>query len=143
MASLKQNFGMTTEREPVEAAWRGYDAGVRMATTAIDALYRNPFFSDVVSRTLSMTLRWQQISSAVSGAVFTSFWKALGAPTSAEVQALSEQLRSLEHRLSQMPQKKDIQTILEQVRTLDARLHRTAPTATPLRTNHREERVAA
>jgi hypothetical protein len=143
MASLKQSFGMNTEKEAAEAAWTGYDAGVRMATAAIDALYRSPIFSDVVSRTLSATLRWQQVSSAVSSTVFTSFWKALGAPTSAEVQGISEQLRSLEQRLAQMPQKKDVQTILEQVRTLEARLHRTAPAATPLRGNPHNERIAA
>ncbi len=143
MASLKQGFGISTEKEATEAAWTGYDAGVRMATAAIDALYRNPVLSDVVSRTLNATLRWQQMSSAVSSTVFTSFWKALGAPTSAEVQGISEQLRSLEQRLSQMPQKKDVQTLREQVRTLEARLQRTTPAATPLRSNHHDERVAA
>ena len=143
MASLKQSFGISTEKEAAEAAWTGYDAGVRMAAAAVDALYRNPVFSDVVSRTLSATLRWQQLGSAVSSTVFTSFWKALGAPTSAEVQGISEQLRSLEQRLSQLPQKKDVQTLLEQVRTLEARLHRTTPAATPLRSNHHDERVAA
>jgi hypothetical protein len=143
MARLQQSFGMNTEKEATEAAWTGYDAAVRMLTSAVDSLYRSPVFSDLVSRTLNTTLRWQQISGAVSGAIFTSFWTAVGAPTAAEVQGLSEQLRSLEQRLSQLPQKKDVQNILDQIRTLDARLHRTTPTAASLRNNHHEERAAA
>jgi hypothetical protein len=141
MASLKWGFGMGEEKDVATAAWKGYDASVRMATATIDALYRNPLFSDVFSRTLSTMFRWQQISNVVSGTVFTSLWKTLGVPTSDEVQALSEQLRGLENRLSQMAQKKDVQTLLDQLRALDTRLPRTAPTV--VRTNHHEERAAA
>lgn len=141
MASLKWGVGMGEEKDAATAAWKGYDASVRMATATIDALYRNPLFSDVFSRTLSTMFRWQQIGNAVSGAVFTTLWKALGVPTSDELQALAEQLRGLENRLSQMAQKKDVQTLLDQLRALDARLPRTAPTV--VRTNHHEERAAA
>lgn len=143
LAGLKWSLGAGEEKEATEAAWKGYDAGVRATATAIDALYRNPLFSDLFGRTLSTVLRWQQIGNAVSGAVFTSVWKALGAPTAAEVHGLSEQLRSLEHRLAQLPQKKDVQTLVDQVRSLEARPPRTAPTVVVPRTNHHDERAAA
>jgi hypothetical protein len=140
LAGLKWSLGAGEEKTATEAVWKGYDAGVRMTSTAIDTLYRNPLFSTIFGRTLSTALQWQQVGNAVSGAVFTSLWKALGAPTAAEIKGLSEQVRALDARLSQVAQKKEVQTILEQVRALDARLHRSAPT--PLRVHH-EERVAA
>jgi hypothetical protein len=143
LATLRQSLGMGTEKETAEAAWKGYDASVRMATATIDALYRNQLFGDVVSRSLSSVLRWQQVSNTVTGAVFTALWKTLGAPTAAEVQSLSEQMRALESRLSQTSQKKDVQVLLDQLRALEARLHRPVSAPTPLRTNHHEERAAA
>lgn len=132
---------MGEEKDAATAVWKGYDASVRMATTAVDALYRNPLFSDIFSRTLSTMLRWQQIGNVISGTVFTSLWKAMGVPTSDEVQILAEQLRSLENRLSQVAQTKDVLMLLEQIRALDARLPRTTPTV--VRANHHEERAAA
>lgn len=141
LASMKWGFGMGEEKDVATAAWKGYDASVRMATAAVDALYRNPLFSDVFGRTLSTMLRWQHIGNAISGTVLTSFWKAMGVPTSDEVQALAEQLRGLENRLSQLAQTKDVQTLLDQLRALEARLPRPAPTV--MRPNHHEERAAA
>jgi len=141
VASLKWTLGMGEEKDATVAVWKGYDAGVRMATTAIDSLYRSPLFSDIFGRTLSTTLRWQQFGNAMGGAIFTSLWKTMGIPTVGEIQGLSEQLRSLENRLSHMAQKKDVQTLLEQVRALEARLPRTLPTT--VRSNHQEERAAA
>jgi hypothetical protein len=142
MTSLKWSLGVGEEKDAMTATWKGYDAGVRMAAAAIDSLYQNPVFSTIFGRTLSTVLRWQQISNALGGAMFTSLWKAMGIPTSDELQALSEQLRGLENRLSQMAQKKDVQTLLDQIRTLDARLPRTAPTVVR-NNNHHEERAAA
>jgi hypothetical protein len=140
LASLKWSLGAGEEKEATVAAWTGYDAGVRAASTAIDALYQNPIFSETFSRMLSAALRWQQLGNSLSGAVLTSLWRTLGVPTSAEVHGLSEQVRTLETRLAQVAQKKDVQALLDQLRTLDTRLPR--PTPTPLRAHH-EERVAA
>lgn len=141
LAGLKWGFGIGDEKEATEAAWKGYDAGVRLASASVDALYRNPVFSDLFSRTLNTVLRWQHISNTVSGAVSTAAWKALGAPTAAEVQALSGQLHALETRLERVAQKKDIQALLDHMRALEARLPRTAPV--PWHAAPREERVAA
>jgi hypothetical protein len=143
MASLKWSLGVGEEKDATTTAWKGYDASVRMATAAIDALYRNPLFSDVFGRTLSTMLQWQKVGNAVSGAMFTSVWKAMGVPTSDEMQALSEQLHSLENHLSYMAQKKDVQTLLDQIRTLEARLPRPAPTIIRTNNNHHKERAAA
>lgn len=141
LAGLKWGLGMGDEKEATEAAWKGYDASVRLASASVDALYRNPVFSDLFGRTLNTVLRWQHVGNTVSGAVSTAAWKALGAPTAAEVQALSDQLRTLETRLERVAQKKDIQALLDHVRTLETRLPRTAPV--PLHPAPREERVAA
>jgi hypothetical protein len=141
MASLKWRLGMGEEKDATTAAWKGYDASVRTATAAIDALYRNPLFGDVFSRTLSTLLRWQQVGNAMGGMVFTSLWKTMGVPTSAEIQALAEQLRGLDGHLSQIASKKEMQALLDQIQALDARLPRTTPTV--VRANHHAERAAA
>jgi len=148
VASLKWGLGAGEEKDATIAAWKGYDASVRLATAAIDALYRNPLFSDTFSRTLSTMLRWQQVGNTVSGTVFTSLWKTMGIPSATELQGLSEQLRGLEQRLSQMTNKKDMQALLDQVRALEARLPRPVPTVVRANTNHQknnhhEERAAA
>lgn len=140
LAGLKWSLGAGEEKETAEAAWKGYDASVRMASAAIDGLYRNPLFSTAFGRVLSSTLQWQQMSNALSGAVFSSLWKAIGAPTAADIEGLSEQVRSLQNQLSEATQKKELQKLAEHIRTLEARLPRTAPT--PLRP-HYEERTAA
>ncbi|MBI3245030.1 MAG: hypothetical protein HYZ50_00810 [Deltaproteobacteria bacterium] len=141
LAGLKWGLGIGEEKEATEAAWNGYDASVRLASASVDALYRNPLFSDLFGRTLNTVLRWQHIGNTVGGAVSTAAWKALGAPSAVEVQALSDQLRALEARLEQVAQKKDIQAILDHGRAVEARLSRVAPV--PLHAAPREERVAA
>jgi hypothetical protein len=141
LAGVKWSLGAGEEREATEAGWKGYDASVRLTANAVDALYRNPLFSDVFARTVSTALRWQKITNAFTTAFFTSVWKALGVPTADDVQGLSEHIRALEHRLSQSVQKKDVQAILDQLRALEARLPRTSPT--PVRSNSHEDRAAA
>jgi cobyrinic acid a,c-diamide synthase len=123
LAGAKWGIGLDTEKATTETAWKAYDAGVRLATTAIDNLYRSSLFSEAVSRTLTQALRWQRIGNAVSGTVLTGLWRTLGVPTAAEVQSLSDHLQALETRLAH---KKDVQTILEQLRALQARLHSSA-----------------
>lgn len=141
LIGAKWGMGISAEKETTETAWKAYDASVRLATTAIDNLYRNPFFSQAVSRTFTEALRWQRIGNAVSGTVLTGLWRTLGVPTAAEVQGLSDQVRALETRLAQLAHKKDVQTILEQLRTLQARLNSSAQTQ--YRNGHLEARVAA
>ncbi len=138
LAGAKWGMGIGAEKETTETAWKAYDASVRLATSAIDTLYRSSLFSEAVSRTLTEALRWQRVGNAVSGTVLTGLWRALGVPTAAEVQGLSDQVHALETRLAQ---KKDVQTILEQLRTLQVRLN--APSQAQYRNGHLEERTAA
>ena len=95
LAGAKWGVGRGEEKEVTEAAWKSYDAAVRVATTAIDNLYRNPLLGNVLSRALHELLRWQQLSNALAGAVFSGLWKTVGLPTAAEVQALREEIRAL------------------------------------------------
>jgi hypothetical protein len=136
LAGAKWGMGIGTEKETTETAWKAYDASVQLTTTAIDSLYRSPLFSETVSRTLTAALRWQRIGNALSGAVLTGLWRTLGVPTTAEVQGLADQIRTLETRLAQ---KKDVQTILEQLRTLQTRSY----SSTPYSNGHLKERAAA
>jgi hypothetical protein len=92
LASVRQGAGLAGEKETSEAVWKGYDAGVRLATAAIDTLYRSPLFGDAVSRTLNELLRWQRVTNAVSGTVLTGMWRALGVPTAVDVRGISDQL---------------------------------------------------
>jgi hypothetical protein len=138
LAGAKWGMGIGAEKETTETAWKAYDASVRLAASAIDNLYRSPLFSQVASRTLTDTLRWQRVGNAVSGAVLTGLWRTLGVPTAAEVQGLSDQVRALETRLAQ---KKDVQAVLEQLRTLQVRLN--ASSQAQYRNGHLEERAAA
>jgi len=87
------------EKEVVEAAWKGYDAGVRLASTSVDYLYRDAVVSDFMARSLDGWLRWQRLSQAAASAFFAALWPAVGLPTAAAVQALSEELRSVDTRL--------------------------------------------
>ncbi|MGH7962212.1 MAG: hypothetical protein ACRERD_10375 [Candidatus Binatia bacterium] len=99
LARVRQRLGLGEDKEPVATAWKGYDAGVRLAATAVDTLYRSPVVGDVVARSLDVMLRWQQVSNAVSGAFFAGLWQAVGLPTAAETQALRSELQALREEL--------------------------------------------
>ena len=45
LAGAKWGMGIGAEKETTETAWKAYDASVRLATSAIDTLYRSPLFS--------------------------------------------------------------------------------------------------
>jgi hypothetical protein len=98
-AGLRWSFGNGEEKDAAQAAWKAYDAGVRLATTAVDTLYRTAFFSNTVSAAVNQTLRWGQVGNAISGVFLGSLWRTLGLPTATEVQSLAEQIRTLETRV--------------------------------------------
>ena len=95
LAGAKWGLGRGGEKEVIEAVWKSYDAAVQVATTAIDNLYRNPLFGNLLSRSLYELLRWQRLSEMLAEAFFTELWKTVGIPTAAEVQALREEIHSL------------------------------------------------
>ena len=94
-AGLRLGLGMGDEKGMTEAAWKGYDATVKLTSTAIDDLYRNPLVGELTASTLDGALRLQKAGNALSGAFFTGMWRAVGLPTAAEVQALREEVRAL------------------------------------------------
>ena len=100
LAGTKWAWGVGKEQEATEAAWKGYDAWVRLASTSIDGLYKNSLFGEVVARALDRGLRWQRLSNAWAGAFFGGLWPVVGLPTAAAVQALQEGVQSLSTRLA-------------------------------------------
>jgi len=104
-----------------KVVWKGYDAGVRLVTTAIDSLYRNPLYSEMLNRSLPGVLRWQKFSNALTETFFVGLWRTVSLPTSYEIQALHEDLRSLSaHLLSQSQESETLAGLVADVMmTLD------------------------
>ena len=88
LAGAKWGLGSGSERETLAAAWKGYDASMRLATAALDNLYRTPLFDEIMARSLDSALRWQRLSNALAGVLFTRLRQVVGLPTAAETQAL-------------------------------------------------------
>lgn len=97
-AGLRIGLGMGGEKEATEAAWKSYDASVKLSSTTIDDLYQNPVVGDMTAATLDSMLRWQKANTALTGAFFTGMWKSMGLPTAGEIQALREEVRALAER---------------------------------------------
>ncbi len=104
LAGARWGLGMGEEKEVAEAAWAGYDAAVRLSSTAVDSLYRTPVFGDFTSRSLDGLLRWQRFGNAFAGALFAGLWQTVRLPTAAETQALREDIRALREEVrAQLP----------------------------------------
>jgi hypothetical protein len=99
LTGTKWGSGTRTEQEVTETVWKGYDAGVRLATAAINNLYRQPVVSEVVARSLGAMLRWQRLSNVLVGASFAGLWSATGLPTAAAVQGLRAEVQILREEL--------------------------------------------
>ena len=41
-AGMRMGLGMSDEKEATEAAWKTYDATVKLSSTVVDDMYRNP-----------------------------------------------------------------------------------------------------
>jgi len=102
LVAMRETFAAGDGRGAVEAAWKNYDEGIRVATAAIDNLYRDPRFGEVVDRALQGMLRWQQLSSTVSGAFLAGLRPTADLPTAAEVRELLTELRALSPRHSRV-----------------------------------------
>ncbi len=118
LAAVRWEFGSEADKETTEAAWKVYGASVRLATTAVDTLYRTPLFSEALSASLNQLLRWQQVGSTLNRVLLTGVWRSLELPTAAEVQALTEHVRALADRVHEPAQTLPIRSALnrEQVR---------------------------
>jgi hypothetical protein len=99
LSGLRRSLGLAEEKETTEAAWKAYDASIRLATSAIDRLYRTPLFGEATARSLDLFLQGQRLSNAFSGAVFTTLWNTIGLPTAAETQALRAEVQALREEI--------------------------------------------
>jgi hypothetical protein len=99
LAGATWGLVMGQEKKIVEATWKGYDAWVRLASTSIDDLYSSPLFGEVLARSLDRWLRWQRLNQVTVGTFFAALWPAVGLPTAEAVQALHEEISSLDIRL--------------------------------------------
>ncbi len=131
IAGAKWGWGVGKEQEVAEAAWKGYDAWVRLTSTSINELYKNSLFGEIATRSLDRGLRWQRLSNVLADAFFAGLWPAVGLPTAAAMQALGEEVRSLIARLK--AQDVQIQALRAEFRVLIADLpaqrKRRAPSA--------------
>jgi len=89
LASMRWASGTENDKESTIAVWKGYDAGVRLATSTTDSLYRSQSLSEIVGNTINQMLRVQQLSNAASSFFATSLWRPLALPAAPEVQTLA------------------------------------------------------
>lgn len=137
VAATKASLGVGKDNEIQAGAWKAYEAGVRLANNATDALYRNPFFGDALGRSLQGSLRMQQLTNSVSAAAFAALRSVAGLPGASEVQAVRAELRDLRlelrsliaavaNRSAVLPEQADMQRDQEAeeefIRALDGRL---------------------
>ena len=95
LASMRWAFGSANDKESTIAVWKGYDAGVRLATSTIDSLYRSQSLTEIVGTTVNQMLRLQQLSNAARSFFTASLWRPLAPstpPLTAPVQAMDAHL---------------------------------------------------
>ena len=101
LAGTRWAFGIGQERDVTTTAWKGYDASIRVATAAVDSLYRTPLFGTTVSSVANQMLRWQQLGTAATKLLSPNLLQGVNNQTTAEVQALAERLAHLEAKRSE------------------------------------------
>jgi hypothetical protein len=135
LAGTRWVFGIGQEKDVVTTAWKGYDASIRIATAAVDSLYRTPLFGTTVSNVANQMLRWQQVGNSATRLLSNNLRQGVSIPTPAAVQALTERVTRLETKSSEPAQKTVPRVIINRLRPLDSHTDKPAPTA--------EERAAA
>ena len=99
LAGTRWSMGLGSRQETTEAAWGGYDATVRLTTSAIDTLYRTPLFGAWTARTLDGVLRWQQVGNAMTRTLLAGLVQAAGLPTQTDTQAVRAEVAALHAEL--------------------------------------------
>ncbi len=137
LVSMRWAFGSANDKESTIAVWKGYDAGVRLATSTIDSLYRSQSLSEIVGNTVNQMLRVQQLSNAASSFFATSLWRPLALPATSDAQTLAAPVQALDTRLSKtMP----VRTQAPALRRSRKRRTRTQePAQTPTSPLHHQE----
>jgi hypothetical protein len=129
LANAQWSWGMGQARDVQGAVWKGYDAWVRVANAAIENVYTNPLFGDVVATALDRTLRWQHWSQTIASTVAASVVPAIGLPTAAMLDSLQEDVHALAAHLSE--QDTQLRAVRSELRDLGA--ERVAPRKVPSR----------
>ncbi|MCS6927518.1 MAG: hypothetical protein NZ578_16635 [Candidatus Binatia bacterium] len=107
LAGVQWALGMTEEKEIAHAAWNGYDAAVRLSTTAVDTLYHTPLFGHVMAQSLDGLLRWQRFGNALADTFFATLWQTVGLPTAAQTQALRAEVEALREEVRALSPKRE------------------------------------
>ena len=108
------NFG--SQQASTEAAWKGYDAAVRLTTKAVDDLYRSPWFGEMTARSLEVFLRWQKAGTTLTTALLTNVSQAAGLPSSAEMQEIREEVRALRQEVRALDNESALEPNILQVK---------------------------
>lgn len=135
LAGTRWALGLGQEKDVTTTAWKGYDASIRVATAAVDSLYRTPLFGTTVSNVANQMLRWQQLGTSATKLATTNLRQGIGIPTTAEVQALMERVTALEAKGNEATPKMAPRVTLNRLRPLDSH--------TSTATSAHEERAAA
>ena len=135
LAGTRWAFGLGQEKDVTTTAWKGYDASIRLATTAVDSLYRTPLFGSTVSGVANQMLRWQQLGSSATSLLSTTLGQTAGIPTPTEIRTLTERVTRLEAKNSEPTQKIAPRVTVNRLRPLDSHTSVPAPIT--------EERAAA
>ncbi|HEY6419787.1 MAG TPA: hypothetical protein VIX59_12350 [Candidatus Binataceae bacterium] len=83
------------DRELGAVGWKTYDAVVGVANAATNRIYSNESFGRFAGRAIDLTLQWQRLNLALTGAFFSTLWPALGVPAASDVHAMREELHAL------------------------------------------------
>src|SRR5262249_47289308 len=105
---------ISTEKEGLGEAWKGYDAWVRLATGTIDNLYRTPLFSEAVARSLDAFLRWQRLTNAFTGAVSAWTRPAIDSPIGAAVNELHAAVEALREDVQEIKERDPLRKLVYQ-----------------------------
>ncbi len=89
LASLRWAFGSSNDKDATVTLWKGYDAGVRLATSTIDSLYRSQSLSEIVGTTVNQMLRIQQLTNAASRFFMTGLLQPVALPGTPARQSLA------------------------------------------------------
>ena len=131
LASMRWAFGSANDKESTIAVWKGYDAGVRLAASSIDSLYRSQSLSEIVGNTVNQMLRLQQLSNAARSFFTTSLWRPLAPSATLPVQSLTVPVQTMAPHLSRTT---SVQTRARASRRSQGRrTHTRKPVQTPVR----------
>jgi hypothetical protein len=120
LAGTRWAFGIGQEKDVTTTAWKGYDASIRVATAAVDSLYRTPLFGTTVSSVANQMLRWQHLGTSATNLITTNLKQGVGIPATAEVQALTERVVRLEAKSSEPTPKMAVRGTINRLRPFDS-----------------------